>query len=290
MPAKTLAPIVAQPIAGANIWWPLFLSPGILTVGLLLLFFKAETLHVCNLSRNSNHGSELQPSNEAGDVKELQTNRQSLVKTLKLFNNRSILLLTPSSAFSIPMVTAALGIMAQYISVKYQWSLTEVGAVVGARTGFSILVILGGLPLVAHMLRRRDARVRDLHMAQVSAAFLVVGLAAVVASPNVGGAIAGLMILTLGSRIPMLCRAVLSDRIPKGHVGRLFATLAMLETAGYTIFTLGLGALFQAGLRLSLGDDGKPDGQNVVLGLPFFCATAISLVFSIALWMVELPQ
>ncbi len=81
------------------------------------------------------------------------------------------------------------------------------------------------------------------------------------AAPDPATAVAGLAVLTLGSGVPSLCRAVLADLVGLDRSGRLFAGLAALETCGYLACALGLGGLFQIGPGRWLGRGQPGRGQ-----------------------------
>ncbi len=206
------------------------------------------------------------------------------MSTARLFSSRNVACLAPAAALTIPLSTVSLALALRYIPVRYDRTLGETGVLLAARTALSIAVLLGALPLVARFVLRRSPRLRDLRAAQASAALVAAGLAVLGAAPNLAAAVVALAVFTLGSGLPSLSRAILADVWPKSGGGRLFGALATLEIYGFLASALGLGAVFQAGLEAALGG-----GPRALLGLPFFCAAAVALLCSGALWAVRLP-
>lgn len=136
-------------------------------------------------------------------------------------------------------------------------------------------------------------------LARISALLLVAGQLVFACAPDVATACAGLAVLTLGTGLPSLCRAVLTRLVDQGKVGRLFGVLAVFEMAGFLCCGVGLGAVFQAGLARGLGpgagtaDEGAaggnpaPRGREGWLALVFYVAAVIYVVCASLLWLVR---
>ncbi len=275
-----------------SVWRPILLAPCITLVGMAM--FAAKTPETRQWHMHGDEGAGLptaHPVDKVGTARRAATAlRRSLGTTAKLLHRRPIGLLVPSAALTIPLATVSLNIALRYISARYQWSLAASGMVLGGRTGLSIVVLLVILPSLSWLVRHHDTGKRDLRMAQISAAFIVVGMAVLAAAPTAAAAISGLLVFTLGSGVPALSRAVMSALVPRTHTGTLFAVLAMLEIIGYLASGLGLGALFQVGLGLGLNGGAEAPGNPALLGLPFYCAAFILLLAGIALWVARLPE
>jgi len=270
-----------------DIWLPLFISPGVAAFGALFIVFIPETLH----RRRRRCRRENRPLRQ--QAASLGT---SLRTTVRLFDSRPALLLTPSTGFITPLSTIALSLALRYLPLRYGLSISQAGVLLGVRTGLSILVLVVALPLVSRLLLLRrsatPAHKANLRTAQASAGFLVIGLGVFAAAPRLDAAIVGLVVFTLGSGVPTLCRAVVAALVDDNAIGRLFAAFAALEIVGYLAFALGLGALFQVGIGGGgLGDgSGGAASTTPVLGLPYYVAAWVALCTSFALWLVKVPD
>lgn len=182
-----------------------------------------------------------------------------------------------------------MSIVLRYLPLRFRWTLPQAGVVLGLRTGFNILVLLLIFPLMGYLFSKRSATSRDLILARISAALLVLGQAVFAAAPDVAVALTGLTILTLGTGAPSLCRAILTRLVDSDSVGCLFAILAVCETIGYLACGVGFGALYQVGMQLGLDSEGvlRKDGNGGWLALIFFVAAVVYFGCASMLWIID---
>ena len=300
-----------------SVWIPILVSPAIMALGGMLICLIPETLkprpnsfskprrgakpNICKpitfTSRVHKHASKHAPKAKPTPSSRWTRLHESLASTARLLKSRDTLALIPSATLTIPVATVTIGITLRYIPIRFGWTLEQTGMVLGVRTGLNILVLIVFLPLVSNLLlSRQDDRDRDMVLARISALLLVAGQAVFACAPNVGTACAGLAILTLGTGLPSLCRAVLTRLVDRSEVGRLFGVLAVFEMVGLLCCGVGFGAVFQAGLRRGLGpggDDQATDGGTVLRGrkawlaLVFYVATGVYVVCAGLLWLVR---
>lgn len=241
--------------------------------------------------------------------------RDTAQDTLRLLRTGDVKLLLPCASLVVPVVTVGMNITLRYVPVRFGRTLAEAGMILGARTGLNVFVLVLLLPCLGSLLsslsttsstttsttstckgeeQRRRRRRHLLLLARISIVLLVVGQTTFAAAPNVATAMAGLVVLTLGSGAPSLCRASLvslaasptssasDDREGRRHphrgshpMGQLFGVLASCEALGYLTCTVGLGALYQASIHwagLGAGSDVEDDGW---LTLVFYVAAAV---------------
>ncbi|KAI7777194.1 hypothetical protein LA080_003926 [Diaporthe eres] len=314
--AEAVAPFVASAMMSYSVWVPILVSPAMMTLGGILIFLIPETLD----TRHDEFGNtrrKVTPSIPRAPTFTDRVNkhtpeaittpsrwsrlRESLSSTIRLLKSRDILALIPSASLTIPVATVTMGITLRYIPIRFGWSLEQTGMVLGVRTGLNILVLLIFLPLLSNsLLSRQDDRDRDMVLARISALLLVAGQLVFACAPDVATACAGLAVLTLGTGLPSLCRAVLTRLVDRGEVGRLFGVLAVFEMVGFLCCGVGLGAVFQAGLARGLGPmSGSTDGDGAAGGSPaprgregwlalvFYVAAVIYVVCASLLWLVR---
>lgn len=169
-----------------------------------------------------------------------------------------------------------LGIFLQYFSLRFHRSFEEAGYVLSIRAGVVVLVMGIVLPLLTKFLTPErsgmSAYRRDLFLARGSALFLCVGFL-VLAGPNVGFVVVGLVIVTLGSGLAALCRSMMTNFVDSRHTSRLFTMLSIFET----LVSLPAGPLFawafSAGMRL----------EGFLYGLPFLILAVLGLLAGVSL-------
>lgn len=304
-----------------SVWIPILVSPAIMTLGGILICLIPETLETRH-DAFGNTRRKVTPRLPRAPTftdrvhkhtsKEITTPsrwtrcRESLRSTVRLLKSRDILALIPSASLTIPVATVTMGITLRYIPIRFGWTLEQTGMVLGVRTGLNILVLLIFLPLLSNLLlSRQDERDRDMVLARISALLLVAGQVVFACAPDAATACAGLAVLTLGTGLPSLCRAVLTRLVDQGEVGRLFGVLAVFEMAGFLCCGVGLGAIFQAGLARGLGPgsasgtpttDGAaaggnhpppPRGREGWLALVFYVTAVVYVVCASLLWLVR---
>lgn len=296
-----------------SVWIPILVSPAIMSLGGILIYLIPETLDTRHEEFN-NSRRKVTPSLPRTPTftdrvhkhtsKEITTPsrwtrfRKSLRSIFRLLKSRDILALIPSASLTIPVATVTMGITLRYIPIRFGWTLEQTGMVLGVRTGLNILVLLIFLPLLSNfLLSRQDERDRDMVLARISALLLVAGQVVFACAPEAATACAGLAVLTLGTGLPSLCRAVLTRLVDQGEVGRLFGVLAVFEMTGFLCCGVGLGAIFQAGLVRGLGSDTTTDGaasghpaprgREGWLALVFYVAAVVYVVCASLLWLVR---
>lgn len=267
-----------------------------MTIGGLLVLAVPETLRLRSKSQrmsNSLHFSKR--AQRYAQVFDMSTPwyrlKDKISATFRVLRTRDVKLLIPTASLTIPVATVSMSIILRYIPVRFGWTLTQTGMILGVRTGFNIVVLLVVLPVAGWALsKRRDANINsDLFLARLSVVLLVVGQAIFAAAPNITSALVGLGVLTLGTGAPSLCRAALTRLVDSGSVGRLYSVLAVCEMLGYLACGVGFGALYQVGMMLGLAEDGSPrmDGNVGFLALVFYIAAVIYFWCGGMLWIVD---
>lgn len=285
-----------------SVWMPILVSPAIMSLGGLLVCVVPETLETRQRLFN-NVRRKVTPNIPTGPLlscgaftsspeasvtpSRWSRLRESVSSTIHMLKCCDIIALIPAASLTIPVATVTIGIMLRYIPIRYSWTLDQTGMVLGVRTGLNILVLLIFLPVLSNsLLSRQDDRDRDMVLARISALLLVAGQAVFACAPNVATACAGLVVLTLGTGLPSLCRAVLTRLVGRESVGRLFGVLAACEMAGFLCCGVGFGAVFQAGLGRGLGPGGEPQSDGW-LSLVFYVATVVYVLCASLLWLVR---
>lgn len=289
MLAQAVAPFIAAPMMTYSLWLPVLTAPGILAVGGFLIPVIPNTLgmrryHEMSQTRSSQSTSpELfrrlprQTSNFDPWATPWSRIRDTARATIRLLQARDVKLLLPCASLIVPVVTVNMNMILRYIPVRFGWTLVRTGMLLGARTGLTILVLAVALPLSAWLFSKTRKEKRDLVMARVSIAVLVAGLMTLAAATSIVVAMVGLVVLTLGSAAPALCRASLVRLAARdqGHsIGQVLGLLALCEAVGYIVCSVGFGALYQWCIhfaQLGTGYTEDVGGLSIVL----YVATAM---------------
>lgn len=305
--AEIVAAVSTPPLMSASAWAPLGLGLVLAVFGLLLHFVLPETLGIYLASPS--------PDRQQSAIPTLAELRAFLAHLRR--NGAPICLLTPAAALTLPIATTAASILSRTTPFRYSTGFAASSTLVAVRAGatlFALLVLLPPLLIFydrRHLLRLRrrggtgtsaDANTtagsspptqphplsRDLDLARAFALFPIIGSLILAAASTESGAVAGVVIFTLGAPVPGLARAVLSRLVDPTHRGRFFGLLAVVEQAGFLVVGLFLSGLLDAGLRNSERWGGKQ-----WLGLPLYIAAFLFALLALGLWLAhprEQPQ
>ena len=215
--------------------------------------------------------------------------KPSVRGALGALRHRNVLLLIPGTVLSVPLVSSQIDLLFRLMPVMYDWTLSASALLVSLRSGINIIVIAALLPTLKWILqkRRRTARrttqsddmfvatealasrLQDKSLASGSAVLVFLGFLLVMMVWSVQPVLIGVVLSSLGAGVPMLCRSLIVAEVHtrrlESSIGSLFGLLAIMETAAYIVFLLGVGALFSVGI-----------GADSWKGWPFFAATIIA--------------
>ncbi|CAN8106000.1 unnamed protein product [Discula destructiva] len=296
--AETVAPFIASEMMKHSVWLPIVLSPAVMTIGGLLVIALPETLEL--------RAKTLKQSCSPPEAPSLSRRSQQYVRVfdlstpwsrlcdktsaiLRILRTCDVKLLIPTASIATPVATVTMSIILRYIPTRFGWTLMQSGMVLGARTGFSILVLLLIMPSLGCFLSKKQGMNSDLVLARLSVVLLVVGHVIFAAATSITTALVGLGVLTLGTGAPSLCRAALSRLVDSESVGRLYTILAVCEMFGHLACSVGFGALYQIGMVLGLSDKGAPraNGNGGWLALVFYVVAVVYFSCGAMLWIVD---
>lgn len=116
----------------------------------------------------------------------------------------------------------------------------------GVQTAGNNVVLLMVLPIFGNMLCFNQTKNdRDLIIARISVVSPFVGQVLFAFAPDSRVMLLGLLVWTLGTGVPCLCRAVLCRAVDRRSVGQLFGILAAFDILASLFFGVGFDALFQ---------------------------------------------
>ncbi|CAG8126843.1 unnamed protein product [Penicillium olsonii] len=171
--------------------------------------------------------------------------------------------------------------LAQYISVRYFWTLAESNFLVACRPIVSIPLFLFGLPYLKRRVLspRRSATEKDLWLARGSILCLSLGTLGISLSPSIATVIPSMIIQTSGSGFLFLVRSIITTLVERDETARLFTAIEIIQSIGNVIASLTITTVFQLGLRLG----------GVWIGLAWMMTSSLFCLVGLAIWFFELP-
>lgn len=312
-----ISPAVSAYLMSISPWISRFMAFPVITSGVLLLCFIPETLHISHDSAPPSDGfsSDSTPQPVLTRKPSWQSSFKSHVRSTVTKIRHTPHILPISFVLFVTILQSPnkqiLDFSIRYISKRFDWPLAKTSYLVSVRAAVNIIVLLLILPFLSRVLtststsqtrrhisfslrRNLSSQHKDLFLARMAIIFLVAGTILSVFSAfrsvfALGLAIAGMMVFTLGTALPSMCRSLLTSLVKAQQVGRLFAIIAIVETIGSLLCAPALAGLYSIGLKRAKVDraNGK-SGQLGWLGLPFWAVTAWIILIGSCLWFVRL--
>ncbi|ESZ96471.1 hypothetical protein SBOR_3093 [Sclerotinia borealis F-4128] len=288
--AELIAPTVAAAIMVHSPWISIYCGISILTLGLWLIAFIPETLHL-HASQTSSlveDTSSSYLSDSSSDLNEPLKQKPTLTRRLTDFYTTSRPLLTlPVLLLLLPSITRVIGqqsidLCIRYISTRFSIPLSQASLILSLRALINILLLLLLIPSLSHLLITKlhfSSTHKDLLLARISSLFLILGALTLAISPSLHLTITGLIIYTLGTGFVSLIRSLITSLVDQQHVARLFALIAVVETSSALVAGPAVAALYEVGLMWR----GEWIGW---LGLPFVGLAVVCALGSVGVWCV----
>lgn len=251
------------------------------SAGLLLAVILPETLYMRRtrpLDRQELHQSWREQKSLHGffrdTLESINTSRRYLTQ------KRGMLRLVVPGALSFPLATTSISILAQSLPSRYGMDYSAFLGVNLIRALETVAVFVIVVPLIYLFWPWPNFFERDVCLVKVFAFFLAFSMFIIAAVPSFEGALAGVVIFTIGSPVPGLARSVLSQMVRKQHLGGFFGLLALIEQLGFLLLNLVMSLVYQASLE---------HGGGAWLGLPFYFAGTLFVLMWLGV-MTAVPK
>lgn len=142
-----------------------------------------------------------------------------------------------------------------------------------------LLVILPAGSWVLANKRRVGPLNRDLILARISLIFVIAGSFLTAVAPTVWLFITALIVTSLGTGFPTLCRALLNAVVEPHTVATLNTTVSMMETVMGLVSSPVLGWLLSKGMELG----------GVWMGLPYLVCAGLAALTGVMILAFRLP-
>jgi len=259
-------------------WTPLVVAFITTTLAMSLIIFVPETLRLKN---NTDEDASQGPKFFSSMKLHLQHNFARLTESFSILRSLPLALILLTFLVQAPIILAVGQFFVQYVSKRFDWTLSKTGYLLSIRGIISIIVLLIALPGLSKLLLspyfpfRFSPSRKDYILAQSSALFLTLG-SLLLAGSDISLVILGVVVITLGGGLAPLCRSLLTAFIDSQHTSRLYTLIGIVESVGSLCAGPALAWFFTMGMKLK--------GQW--LGLPYFWLALVCALATIALCFV----
>jgi len=275
-----------------SLWLPMLLGFGCILSGTLLTLLIPETLGKQkgdNPARepllDGNHDDNHQdvPVHKASP-KTLLTHLVQFLHQLQFVLASPLLTILAVTFFANSLGKSVLMLLLQFASNRFDMTLSEASLLIplSATLNFAVLAII--LPWInSHPINNHDihdAATKDLNIARASIVLIILGLVGIALSPHIAVLALAITVYALGAGYSGASRSLVTSFVERNQVGRLYAVLAMLDTAGTVVSGPALSKLFSWGLALG----------GLWSGIPFFFAAMLFGLVGVVIWVIRLPD
>ena len=279
-----LGPPLGSVLMNRNPWIAFALAICLLTLAIPLAVALPETFSNAEGS-NGAHLGRCQHRSSSGQQLEVRLTSRIVdhlpLLSFLLRDNRIGLVLIVSISFIFGQACANL--MLQYISHRYDWTLSEAAYLSSVKAAIMFVTLLGLLPFASDCILRRRSFTplkKDTLLLRISLTFVTIGFLIEGLAPSTSFFIVGCCIATMGMGATAVLRSLLASLVKKDEVGRLFAVMSSVWTAAMLIASPAAAFFLREGLKSGGMWTGLP---FIITGLTFGVATA-------AIWMISLAS
>jgi len=274
-----------------SLWLPMLLGFGCILSGTLLTLLIPETLDRQKeddpaseplLDRHNDDNDRAEPAHKALHKTRITLVVQFLYQ-LKFVFASPLLAILAVTFFANSLGQSVLMLLLQFASNRFAMTISSASLLIpfSAALNFAVLVFI--LPWINSRPASNDshdAAARDLTIARASIILLVLGLVGIALSPHIAVLVLAITVYALGAGYSGASRSLVTSFVERDQVGRLYAVLAMLDTAGTVVSGPTLSKIFSWGLALG----------GLWSGIPFFFAAALFGLVGVVIWVIHLPE
>ncbi|RDW94397.1 hypothetical protein BP5796_00160 [Coleophoma crateriformis] len=167
----------------------------------------------------------------------------------------------------------------QYATKKFHWTWAQAGYLISVKAVCSLILLVVLLPSASHILTNKysfTVKAKDLWLARVSSILALLGAFLIAFSPRSPMMVLGIIIFSIGSAYGLIVRSLLASMVEPHHIGTLFNTISLLQTAGSIIAGPLLANTFKLGLKM----------DGIWIGLPFMIAGCLLSFAAVVIWSI----
>lgn len=282
--AEMIAPIMASRLMERGDWLPLLLALVIQQVGIMIVFFFPETLHLRDLpepkDRVENESIEMQPKGGHFTLKAQLHNFKIAYTFIRSDWMLALVIFTFPAA---RLGRQAMALLVRYASKRYGWQIKDAVYLLSFRAATNLVAVAVVLPLVNWFLfkyLRMSAHRTDLWIARCSIGLSTVSMFVIGFAAYPALLVFGLLIYNMGTGFSAAMRSVAVHVVggqASPDVGKLMSTIAIFENISMMVGGPLLSQMFQWGMDLG----------KVWLGLPFLGCVLVLAVMTVATFSIS---
>ncbi|KAI9818780.1 MAG: hypothetical protein M1827_007600 [Pycnora praestabilis] len=184
----------------------------------------------------------------------------------------------------LTLVKANLGVLIQFVSVRYGWVLDQAVYFFSMKAGINIILYTLIIPLILSYLinHRNYAKVEaNLWGAKASLVLLSIGVLAISVSVKIWMFIPALAIYSLGWGLSLFTLSLLThasfETLDDRHTGRIYSAVGFVESFGSLIGVPLISAIWAGAINLG----------GIGLGLPYLVCAVIYFGVGYAIWSLN---
>ena len=287
MLSQLVMPPIAAGLMNYNPWIPSMLGAVVVLLSLIPAVFIPETLNYRGKSILCDSRPPTPPPDDLPPPSSVVGNRPNPL--MPSYAVRALTSIRDATAFltndwRVPaiittfachfVVAAANPFLVQYISRRYEVTLSTSTLVLTVYNSVKVALLFGLLPLLSEAIMRclhLSDQQKDLYLSRASQLFVVAGFLLVALSPNIPTVAISLGIASLGQGSTLLARSFLTSLLPAHNIARAYSIIAICETLGFMAGGPLLAASFKKGMSLG----------GLWIGLPWYIISGLGLVVAI---------
>ncbi|KGO74874.1 Major facilitator superfamily domain, general substrate transporter [Penicillium italicum] len=287
-----LAEILATPLSAYLMTFgpmvPFMLSICVIIVGSVPTLFLPETLRNAKGKRVNREGPERDSEGDQSQPPRKQTVLQEVTQQVREFAHSTRFIWADSNVcimvfvmFVTVMSRQCTNLLLQYVSKKFDWSISRASLLISLRGIFALVTYLIIMPILSFLtakhLSLRGKR-SDHFLSKGSGVLSIIGFAIISIAPTPAILIGGQVILSIGSAFMITTRSLATSLVQPDHAGTLYSAIAIAQGLGTLVSGPLFANLFRLGMHLG----------TAWTGLPFLQASLFFIVAVTAVWHVRL--
>ncbi|KAJ6111215.1 hypothetical protein N7486_003450 [Penicillium sp. IBT 16267x] len=283
--AEVLATPVSAYLMTINLWIPYILGYVILLIGYTCVFFLPETLEDAKAKRANrepvdNSTGTTMPLGKQSVFQALRHQMREFTESISFMWADSNILWMIFVVFVSMISRQSTGILLQYASKKFGWSIAQASLLISIRgiSGIvSFLLVMPALTFLATRYHNLHGKLRDYWLSQGTGLLGIIGFTTVGLASSPGILITGLVLVSLSGGFSVSTRSLATSFVLPDHVGTLYSAMAISQSIGMFIAGPLFAYLFRLGMHLG----------NNWMGLPFLQAGLCFVFATAALWRIR---
>ncbi|KAH8655476.1 putative MFS transporter [Xylariales sp. PMI_506] len=263
-------------------WPPMLIQLLCTCITAFLAASTPETMHYQKKTRDPAWQQDSEPVSFQKEslVDTLQEMWTYIVSTFREMCLHESVLFLVLSFLVVDFSRQSLGILIQYISVRYAVPIAQANLLLSYKaiaTLVTFSVILPSLDIMCQRVLRLSARAKDLHLARLSLSMSVLGFGVLIVAPSLPFVVLALALTTVGIGFASFVRSLLSSLVDSNIIGTLYTTLAIMDGIGSILAGPIVAKLFSWSMQL----------DGIWAGMPFISSLILCSIVFILLFKVR---